>query len=172
MRVAAFCAASFRQSVKRAAGVKKPWLSPPGIMDNFRPSMLSGHDFIYFKLHGLPDEVYWYGDNWVTAMSAEQISHARLDGAVVFVANCFFAGGPMMQALRMAGAGPIIGGGGTNYAAETALMGADMLGFWVRFLYQRLRMPVGKAFRLGMWRLSKGARTVAALDTLEFKLYA
>ena len=170
MRVAAFCAASFKKSVRRAAGVE-PWLSPPGIMKSFRPSLLGGHDFIYFKLHGLPDEVYWYGDNWVTAMSAEQITHARLNGAAVFVANCFFAGGPMMQALRMAGAGPIIGGAGTNYAAETALAGADILGFWVRFLYQRLRLPLDKAFRLGMWRLSKGARTAANLDTLEFELY-
>ena len=78
------------------------------IAEDFDPLWLTGHRFLYFKLHGLHNEPYWYGDNWVTALTAKQILSINLESTVVFVANCYLVDkkgqSPMLDALLAAGA--------------------------------------------------------------------
>jgi len=86
MDVFAYCCASFEKSVTKAAGVK-PVLSPPVNMTIFNTDVLMGRDFLYFKLHGLPHQPFWYGDGWTTALASSQLRGIKLKGTVVFVAN-------------------------------------------------------------------------------------
>ena len=170
MRVFALCCASFIHSVRRASGVE-PLLSPPVSLPTFTPELLQGYDFLYFKLHGLPGQPYWYGDRWLTTLSAKQLSQVDLQGAVVFVANCFLTESPMLAALFDAGASVVVGGAGENYAAKRKVFGADLLGMTFRQLLQA-RMPPALAFEAAKFRLSiPSRRDRFTRDTLDFRLY-
>lgn len=190
MRTFAYCAASFEKSVAKAAGVK-PYLSPPLTMTEFDPFSLEGYDLLYFKLHGLPGQPFWYGDNWTTAISAEQIRTTNLHNAVVFVANCNLwlskpgdprKNAPILLALLQAGARAVIGGPGENYAKADQLFGADQLG---RHFCRALRFgftPSG-AFKLAHTQFEVQVRIkfrskkttnrerMALKDTLEFRIF-
>ena len=179
MKVFAYCAASFEQSVTKAAGVA-PFLSPPLTADRFHPPWLEGHDFIYLKLHGLPEEVYWYGDKWLTALRATQILATDLRGTTVFVANCHLfqqasngsqPTSPMLNALLSAGARAVVGGAGQNYAKSHTVHGADRLGRAFRYLLQFGFSPF-TAFRLARLALSlKPHKDPADLDALNFRYF-
>jgi len=177
VKVFALCAQSFEPSVKRAAGVK-PLTSPPVIMEAFNPAWLQGYDFLYFKLHGFPSQPYWYGDGYVTAVSAHQIKTADLSNTIVFVANCHLCErvngdllpSPMLVALLEAGAKCVVGGPGTNYAAKIKLVGADLLGFYFRLLLGFPRITPNLAFRAARARLAL-TRDPVATDTLGFRFF-
>jgi len=181
MNAFAYCDASFERSVLRAAGVV-PLLSPPCVADTFDPALLAGRDLIYFKLHGLPGEIYWYGDGWLTALRLDQIQAADLTGAVVFVANCFGltdAGEPdvMVQALLDAGARAVVAGAGENWGALRGVTGPDLLGQWMR-RGMRLRFTPVLALRVARMRVRVRLRRrnlswderKALEDALEFRL--
>ena len=186
MRTFAYCAAEFQHSVRKAAGVQ-PLLSPPATAEIFDPRWLEGRDFIYLKLHGLPEEVYWYGDKWITALRATQILAANLRGTTVFVANChlFQANNgshptsSMLNALLAAGAHAVVGGAGENYAKRHAVHGPDWLGRTFRYLLQ-FGFPPYIAFRLARLHLSLKPHKAsddpdilkADLDTLQFRYFA
>ena len=96
---------------------------------------LEGYDVLVFKLHGLPGQPYWYGDDWQTALTAETVRAANLDGAMVFAANCHAItprgkAGEMVQALLDAGARAVVAGAGQNLASNWRMVGADLLGRW------------------------------------------
>jgi hypothetical protein len=178
MKTLAICCKSFYHSVKRAAGVV-PLTAPPITLSTFPPGLLEGpnpsggpgYDLIYFKLHGLTTQPYWYGDNMATALSASQILQANLKGATVFVANCHLdSSSPMLNALIAAGAGAVVGGSGANFAGVTQVYGADMLGlFFRRFLSASL--PTRTSLALAKHRLRLGRQNRYIRDTLDFKLY-
>jgi hypothetical protein len=179
MNVFAYCAAEFQESVRKAAGVV-PLLSPPATAHSFNPCWLEGHDFIYLKLHGLPKEIHWYGDGWITALRATQICAANLRGTVVFVANCHLyqanngshPTSPMLNALLAAGARAVVGGSGDNYAKRHSVYGADRLGRAFRYLLQ-FRLPPYTAFRLAQLLLTfRPHKEPADLDALEFRYFA
>ena len=180
MRVFAYCAAEFEHSVRKAAGVH-PLLSPPLTAAGFNPQWLESHDFIYLKLHGLPEESYWYGDNWLTALSATQILAVNLRGSVIFVASCHLyqtngnghhPTSPMLAALLAAGARAVVGGAGENYAKRHSIHGADYLGRAFRYLFQFGFAPY-TAFRLARLYLSlKPHKNPADLDALNFRYFA
>ncbi len=179
MRVFAYCAAEFQESVRKAAGVV-PLLSPPVTADILEPRCLEDYDFIYLKLHGLPEEVYWYGDKWITALRATQILAADLRGTVVFVASCHLyqtgngrhPTSPMLNALLAAGARAVVGGAGENYAKRHKVHGADRLGRTFRYLLQFGLAPY-IAFRLARFALAlKLHKAPADLDALNFRYFA
>ena len=175
MKVFAFCAASFRDSVRRAAGVE-PVLSPPVDVGLFDGLAVEGCDFYYFKLHGLVGQRFWYGDDWLTAVKADQIRALDLSGAVVFAANCYLyeydpAGrgvqpwGAMFQALCETGARAVVGGGGLNFGALRKVTGADYLGMSFR---QALKAGFSPARAFAVARIRVGLRLRARVGlTLE-----
>lgn len=172
MKVFAYCANSFGRSIKRVAGTS-PLLSPPHTIDTFHPALIEGYDLLYFKLHGLPNESYWYGDNWTTALSAEQLKAADLKETIVFVSNCWLLDnnnkpGPMLQALAHAKA--VIGGPGENYALPNKIGGVDLLGLYIRVFLQ-LGLNAKLALQLAQWRLEIKRPTKITTDTLAFKLF-
>jgi hypothetical protein len=183
MRVFAYCAASFEHSIKKAAGVL-PHLSPPVTLASFQPQWLEGYDLLYFKLHGLPEQPFWYGDNWITALDAEQIRKANLSNAVVFVANCHLyqdtlnfryfttrdGKHPMLTALLDAGAQAVIGGAGSNYAKPKTIHGADLLGLALRRLLSLGFSPF-PSFRLARLSLRFKPKNAATKDTLNFRYF-
>lgn len=169
MKTFAYCAHSFEQSTKRAAGVQ-PLLSPPSTIDTFEPAWLESHNLIYFKLHGLPGQPFWYGDKWVTALSTDQIRSCDLTNTIIFVANCYLPESPMLQALLDAGAKAVIGGPGQNYARPNSVDGADLLGLYVRVLLQ-LGFSAAMALRFAKTRLHLKRKDKETKDTLAFRIW-
>ncbi len=181
MNTFAYCCASFRRFVRRAAGTP-PILCPPTTMRTFDPSLLAGRDLVWFKLHGRQGERFWYGDHYATALSAAQLAPADgtvgpdLQGAVVFVANCWLADdlgqpGPMLKALAHANPRAIIGGSGTNYALPNRLGATDLLGLYVRWFLQ-IGFATCNALRLAKLRLQLKRPNHATIDTLAFRVWS
>lgn len=172
----AYCAATFRDSVAKAAGVE-PVTCPPYQASSGVPLIeqqfkrMQAADFLYFKLHGLPDQGYWYGDQWVTALTAEQLRSLDLSQArAAFVANCFLPESPMLAALFEAGCPVVVGGYGPNYARASEVDGADLLGLWFRrFLSTGARPQL--ALALSRVRLAGMPKTPALRDALAFELW-
>lgn len=176
MRVFAYCAASFRDITRKAAGVK-PLTSPPTSALSFNPSDLSKHDLIYFDLHGLPGQSYWWGDEKTIALTAMQVREADLRGSIVFALSCYLtdSGSPMLDALLDAGARYVVGGDGQNWAGRRrSMLGAGLLGLWFRRLLAwgvpPLRALAWAKQRVKLSAVKKGKR-LAAKDTLEFRMY-
>jgi len=175
MRTLALCAASFQKSVKQAAGVE-PLLSPPVNIKTFDPHSLEGYDFIYFKLHGLPNQPFWYGDNWLTTLSANQLSQADLSETTIFVANCHLytilnaklVPSTMLLALLHSNAAAVVGGPDINFARSSTVRGADKLGQYFRYACQLGAKPK-TAFKVAKKRIELARkRTFATEDTLDF----
>ena len=131
MKTFAYCTATQRAAVAKAAGVE-PLTSPPMHFEQFSPGLLAGQDLLYFALHGLPDQPYWYGDDYLTAMSTDAFLHLDLSRTVVFVACCHFTAGPFLPAIQACHPRALIAGNGENYARTETLVGANLLGFFLR----------------------------------------
>ena len=184
MRVHALCAASFAESVRRAAGAD-PALSPPVILDNFDPASIEGYDLLYVKLHGLPNHPRWYGDDWQPAVDANQVASANLSGTVVFVASCHLytvrnhqvVPGPMLRALFETSARAIVGGPNSNEATRDRVAGADLLGMYLR-RFLALHLPPPTAFTLARYCTRTSRHTTTSTDdlhalanTLRFRIF-
>lgn len=170
MKVAAFSTLSGAVTVYRATGVK-PKTFPPETVKTFQSSWLEGFDFLYFHLHGFPKQPFWYGDRWNTAISDAQVRRARLDGAIVFAANCYGQGSRMVEALYRAGASVIVAGPGSNEGGKGGrLRGADRLG--ARFI---VHLGAGETAYNALQRAKHDLRWWALLfhaerDALEFQI--
>lgn len=170
MQTTAICCQSYRFSTRRAAGTT-PLTSPPITLQTFNPACLNGAEFLYIKLHGLPNQPFWYGDDYLTALSANLVSQANLSGCVAFVASCHLPESPMLQALLDAGCKAVIGGSGLNYAGRHHITGADLLGLIFRRAYATTHNPV-LAFKIAKgYLLTCNSRTKAFQDTFQFQLY-
>jgi len=188
MKTFAYCAASFVDSARKAAGVE-PLTCPPINVNNFDTGWLEGVKFIYLDLHGLPGKGYWFEmvqdpePRQVVAMTAAKMRQCNIEGATVFASTCYLAdkGSPMMTALFDAGARCVVGGDGENWAGRTRqLFGADLLGQKFRF-WTSIGMSPTKAlayskksvFKLLEKERAAGntKRALAARDTLDFRVY-
>lgn len=144
MNVWAYCDARFERATRQAAGVT-PLTCPPATAATFDPSVLQGHDLLYFDLHGDPG-TWWYGlINYgmvcerIPALHADQVRGLDLQGTVVFAATCHAGdpGNPMARAFMDAGA-VVIAGEGENYGPPGGkLYGAPLLGLWLRRCLER-----------------------------------
>lgn len=182
MNIFAYCAASFGEVTRRAAGVE-PLCCPPASAELFERSWLENRDFLYFDLHGQPGTPIWYGDEGIVALRAEQIMECSLGGAIVFATNCYLADedSPMMDALLEAGARYVIGGQGQNWAGQRVVFyGATLLGWRFRQLLERGFDPLRaialakKWIRLGLVAhgvLGHTDKVKADEDTLAFRVY-
>lgn len=124
--------------------------APPLSADTFDVAALADRKIVYFKLHGLPEQPFWYDARWATALTAEQIARSELGGAIVVVANCFALGGPMEEALLLAGAAAVLGDADEAYGRRRSLGETDLL---CQLLIDQLRLgwAVGDALeRAGM----------------------
>jgi hypothetical protein len=144
-------------------------------MHTFDPGLLAGRDLVWLKLHGIEGQRYWYGDDYTTALSAAQLAQADLEGAVVFVSNCWLADhfgepGPMLRALAQANPRAIIGGSGYNYALPDRLGGTDLLGLYVRVFLQ-VGFAAFNALRFAKLRLYLKHQDRVTQDTLAFTLW-
>lgn len=126
MRTVALAARKWLISTWIASGAR-PLFAPPVTMQTFRPEMISQADLLYVCLHGLPDQPFWYGSTWETAVSADQLRAARLDGAVVYLAGCW-GQGPMADALLAAGARAVVGDVDQTWAGYVLPTGSNGFG--------------------------------------------
>jgi len=179
MDVFAYCARAFAPATRKAAGVW-PITCPPLTAERLQVNALKGYDLLWFDLHGMPGGAHWYAverdggmyRSW-TALTAEQVRQAELGGAVVFGANCYLGNevSPMREAFLAAGASWVIGGEGLNYAGSRQVIGAALLGMWLRrFMAWGLPAPGALEWakrRLGLVLTNRAA----AADALAFQAF-
>lgn len=164
----AYCAKTFAQTCQIVTGTA-PITCPPVTAGELDTRRLEA-GFLFIKLHGLPDQPYWYGDHWITALSALDIVQVDLSHTVVFVANCFFPESPMLPALRAAGPRLIIGGGGVNWARAGQLAGPDYLALAIRRLLA-LGVPGRAAFAIARMKLRlHRSQDLTIVDALQFEM--
>lgn len=182
IQVFAYCAETFVDSVRKAAGVE-PVTCPPWDAETFDARRLEGKDLLYFDFHGLPGAAYWFEEiergsmgmaERVKALTPAQIESADLSGAIVFALSCYLGDddSPMLDALLSAGASYVIGGEGKNWAATKRVTGANRLGFYFRKSLERGGSPLEaltRAKRLLRITISPARETVR--DTLAFRAY-
>jgi len=170
MRIFAYCTESARKAVAQATGVE-PLTSPPVLANEFDPHWLSGHDLIYFRLHGIPSmSDIWLNDGRRAALYKATVARARLDGAVVVVANCYgMEQGDFLQAFYRAGAGAVITGPGENMAAANRVVGTDLLVKWLLFGL-KAGLPLGYAVAGAKARLVATAFRASDRDALAFRI--
>lgn len=182
IRVFAYCAETFIDSVRKAAGVE-PVTCPPWDAVTFDVSQLEGNDLLYFDFHGLPGAAYWFEElqqagmimaERVKALTADQVKSVDLGGAVVFALSCYLGDedSPMLDALLSAGASYVVGGEGKNWAATKRVTGANRLGRHFRKALERGKPPLqalSLAKKLLQLTLRPDSKTVR--DTLAFRAY-
>lgn len=171
MKAFAYCAKSLVKSARLVTGTE-PLTCPPTAMHTFNPHLLEA-DFVYIKLHGLPEQPFWYGDHWITALSADTIAQADLSRSVIFVATCHVPASPMLHALRQARPRLLIAGHGVNFTyADHRLTGPDLLALTMRRLL-RWRVDPGLAFIIARNKLKRRPRQDAAIrDALLFEVFS
>lgn len=181
MNVLAYCAQSFRDSVREAAGVE-PLCSPPLTMDLFDATRLQQAHLVYIKFHAVdvgPRQPNWYGDYGVNALTPAQILPLDLSHTAFFIANCHSFHiqdrltilSPMVQACLQAGARAVVCGTGQHYARSQAVDGCDLLGRYFRIHYTMHLSPT-LAFRLARARLALSSRQdLAITSSLAFRIF-
>lgn len=166
METLAYCSLSLARIVRLAAGVE-PLTCPPLTAKTFDAGQLAGRAFIYINLHGLADQPFWYGDGWITALSAAQLHSANLKGATIFAANChLFPNSPMLHALQASRPAAIVGGAGPNFTGRQRLKGADRLGRLFH-TFRTIAIPPKRAFAMARLALRTYRRDKATQDALE-----
>lgn len=81
---------------------------------------------VYIRLHGLPDQPYLYGDNWQTALSADQVRSVKLPGSLVFLEGCY--GALCADAFIQAGALAVVGSDTQTYGKRLFLGPSSKIG--------------------------------------------
>jgi hypothetical protein len=62
--------------------------SPPVLMDNIDLKDFNA-DIVYIRLHGLPNQPFFYGSRFETTVSFNQIAQARFPDSLIFLEGCF-----------------------------------------------------------------------------------
>jgi len=173
VKVFAYCTEPAGRMVGEAVGVS-PLTSPPMTAADFRPSLLEGYDFIYIRLHGLPQVLdLWLGERLdgglLPALTRNHIEAADLTDAVILLANCYGASSPMAQEMYDSGARAVIAGHGPNYAAGKTIRGADLLAKWF-LIALRGGAPPPAALTMAKSRLAMSSWRKSDRDTLEFSI--
>jgi len=175
VKTLAYCAESFRESARRAAGVD-PLTCPPVSSDTLDLDLFTGWDLIYFDLHGRLGFPWFWGDHSIPALKREQVESLNLGGAGVFAVNCFLNedDSPMLDALLYAGAGWVVAGDGPNYGASRRLAGAPLLFRWFRrFLSMGFTPAVALTWAKRRLLVSLvGPYRKAARDAMGFRMIA
>jgi hypothetical protein len=161
----AFACPSHRWAVSHAAGVE-PLTAPPTTIDTFDPGLLADRRLLYFSLHGIPDQPYWYGQDLVTAMSVDAFQGLDLSDTVVFVANCHLGETPFLPAILDCNPRCLVGGTGVNFTRAHTLVGAHLLGYLFRLALE-LGLEPQHAFAIARYSLRKrNDHTAAQAGTL------
>lgn len=169
MQVLAYCDARYAGATRAAAGKSADVLiAPPADASSWLAREPEGQDLLYFNFHAVPGMAAWLTTAGDTALSADDLLPLDLHRAVVYMVNCY-AGGGMLDALRLTGPRAIIGGNGENLGALNALAGADLLGQWVRRALSAGFSPRA-ALGVAKLRLRAGAKTASVKDALAFEV--
>jgi len=165
----AFCTPEQRWAVLHAAGVE-PLTCPPYLYarasdppspqpaKHFDPGLLRNRRLLYFSLHGIPHQPYWYGQDNITAMSVDAFQGLDLSETIVFAANCHLPETPFLPAILACKPLLLVGGQGVNLTRGHSLIGAHLLGYLFRLA---LEVPIRPAYALAMAKYTLTLRTDA-----------
>ena len=151
----AYCSPAQRWAVRHAAGVD-PLTCPPSTLATFDPGLLRNRKLLYFSLHGIPQQPYWYGADTVTAISTRAFHGLDLSDTIVFVANCHLPETPFLEAILECKPLFLAGGRGVNFTRGHALVGAHLLGYLFRLAVE---LSIPPAYALAMAKYTLTART-------------
>lgn len=172
MKILAYCTELAGDAVTKAVGDGLVLTSPPLTATDIGPKSFEGYDLIYFRLHSGPGSTVWFGDDGkvrAIAFTPTCIAGARLDGAVVILANCHGENNPLIEIFYQLGAKAVIAGAGKNYAGGKRVIGTDLLTAWI-IKGLKAGMSIERAMRLAKARLVFTAWRGPDRDALEFKI--
>ena len=167
MNTTAYCTQDQAPLVRWAAGVT-PLTCPP--LSSSSPAIIhhlsnNKDKLLYIALHGLPDQPYLYGSEWITALRTDQITQLQIHNTIVYLPSCHTPQSPILQAFLSTNAQAIIAGDNANYAPFI-----HHLGHHIRVLLS-FHVPVTIAIRLARAQLSLQSAHPAALDTLTLRIH-
>ncbi len=171
MRVLAYCAAQFKESTRRAAGVEPLTCPPVSFYAPKNTLYFQPPKLLYLVLHSQPGCGLLWGDDRLPALGVIQVE--AMDcwrQTVVFAATCYFPQTLFLEAFLSAGA-VVIAGEGQNWSPPNQLAGASLLGLWVR---RGLGWGLSPERALQLAKLRVRAQTsnrAAARDALQFRVY-
>lgn len=122
--IIAYCCRSWAVSSFLTVGVR-PKTSPPLDAQTLDPTVLVAR-IIYIRLHGITGQPYLYGDNYITALTAEQVRKLDLSGSLVFLEGCH--SDTMAQAFLDAKAQSVTGCTETTYGKLWLLGPSSVVG--------------------------------------------
>ena len=173
----AYCTPSQRWAVLHAAGVdpltSPPYhyspepatLSPPSARPReggaggglpFDPGNLRHRHLLYFSLHGIPNQPFWYGADHITAMSISAFQGLDLSNTIVFVTNCHLPNTPFLDAILECKPRFLVGGQGVNFTRGHSIVGAHLLGYLFRLA---IELRIAPAHALAMAKFTLTTRT-------------
>lgn len=100
--------------------------SPPVVMSEIDLGKLEGYETLYIRLHGVKGSPFLYGDDFATAISAEQIASLDLKGCEVFLEGC--EGFMLADAFLAAGAKDVVSSDGPTYGRKYRLGSSSIIG--------------------------------------------
>ena len=132
MKIAAYCAQSWRLSTWRVTGVW-PITSPPVTAETLDLTRITA-PVVYIRLHGFPGQPYLYGDpGLMTALTAEQVKAWDFTGSLVFLDGCYGIG--FAGAFLTAGAVAVAGADRVTWGRKWRLGPAQIVGQgWLKAL--------------------------------------
>jgi hypothetical protein len=122
--------------------------------------LLQNRDLLYFSLHGRTRDVHWFGDDDEIALHVDAFQGLDLSRTVVFVANCYLPTSPFLGAILACGPRLLVAGEGQNFTRTGDLIGANLLGYYIRRAVQ-LGLPPRQAYTLALARLKTKCRTLS-----------
>lgn len=146
VKTAALCLARLARPVEKMAGTV-PLTAPPVSMGGYDPADFAQARLVFFILHGLLGNGFWYGDNALLVLSASLVERLPLKDALVFCGPCYGGGkSPMVEALFRAGASVVVTGTGKNITPVTLTLGTH----WREWLERG--KPALRAFQLAQYQ--------------------
>lgn len=135
-----YCARSWRVSTALAT-LSLPLTCPPVTMANLDTGEMA-KPLLYIRLHGMPGQPYLYGDDFITALSREQVCAQTLPRSLVFLEGCY--GMQFAKAFLEAGASVVIGSYDPTMGKRWFPGGSTKIGLkWLALV--RMGMNAGEA---------------------------
>lgn len=138
----------------------KPIICPPTTYATLNLDSLKA-PIVHLRLHGMPNQPYLYGDNWLTALSAEQVRNADFSGCTVFLEGCYGLG--MAKAFLQAGALSVVGSSQPTFGKRLFLgPSSKMARAWIRAVTGG--MTAQGALQIALEKTGQSAQEWAAID--------
>lgn len=165
----AYTTPELARQVAHASGVPHPLTCPPLYYEHHDLTLLLFYPqpphLLYLALHGLPDQPYLYGTDWITALGPDTFNNVNLSRTTIYAPVCHLDASPLLPIILATHPHALIIGSGENFSPYVHKLGRTL-----RILLS-LNFTPPTALKLARAHLSLYSDHPAALDTLTLHTY-